>query len=71
MWLESDEEQEVRLEELQMTVTFGEGEGMRTEISTKFTRRTAAEVFSAAGFELSGFYTDEEDLFSLALCEVG
>lgn len=71
MWLESDEEQEVRLEELQMTVTFGEGEGMRTEISTKFTRRTAAEVFSAAGFELSGFYTDEEALFSLALCEVG
>lgn len=67
MWLDSDVDQEVYLPGLDLTVPFEAGEGMRTEISAKFTRDSARKVFADTGFSLANFYTDERDLFALAL----
>jgi L-histidine N-alpha-methyltransferase len=70
LWLDAAAEQVVRVRELDLTVSFAAGEGVRTEISTKFTRESAGEVFTEAGFRLEGWYTDRNGLFGLALCGV-
>jgi L-histidine N-alpha-methyltransferase len=54
---------------LDLEVPFEPGEGMKTEISTKFTHESVAEAFDEAGLQLLGLYTDEENLFGLALGE--
>ena len=69
MWLDSTVEQQVPVTSLDLKVPFGAGEGMRTEISTKFTRESIASVFDEAGLRLLDLYTDDEDLFGLALGE--
>jgi L-histidine N-alpha-methyltransferase len=67
MWLDSKVAQKVPVEALSLEVPFEEGEGIRTEISTKFTRESAGAMFGESGFELLKLYTDAEDLFGLAL----
>lgn len=67
MWLHSKVAQETPVEALGMEVGFEAGEGVRTEISTKFTLESAREVFGEVGFELAELYTDPDDLFGLAL----
>ena len=67
MWLHSQVAQKTGVEALEMEVTFEAGEGMRTEISTKFTLDSAREMFGESGFELLELYTDPDDLFGLAL----
>jgi L-histidine N-alpha-methyltransferase len=69
MWLDSKVEQRVPVAALGLEVPFKEGEGVRTEISTKFTPESVAEAFEEAGLRLLDLYTDEEDLFGLALGE--
>lgn len=69
MWLDSTVEQEVPVAALDLDVPFEAGEGMRTEISTKFTRESIAGAFDKAGLRLLDLYTDEGDLFGLALGE--
>jgi L-histidine N-alpha-methyltransferase len=69
MWLDSRVEQRVPVAALGLEVPFEEGEGVRTEISTKFTPESVAEAFEEAGLRLLDLYTDEEDLFGLALGE--
>jgi len=69
MWLHSEFEQEVPVAALGTEVPFEAGEGMRTEISTKFTRESIAGAFDEAGLRLLDLYTDDEDLFGLALGE--
>ena len=69
MWLDSTVEQEVPVATLDLEVPFGAGEGMRTEISTKFTHASIAGSFDEAGLRLLDLYTDDEDLFGLALGE--
>jgi L-histidine Nalpha-methyltransferase len=69
MWLDSKVAQRVPVAALNLEVPFEAGEGMRTEISTKFTRESVAEAFDGAGLRLLDLYTDEEDLFGLALGE--
>ena len=69
MWLASTVEQEVPVAALDLEVPFKAGEGMRTEISTKFTRESIAGAFDEAGLRLLDLYTDDEDLFGLALGE--
>lgn len=71
MWLDSKVEQEVPVEALDLAVRFGEGEGVRTEISAKFTRRSAGEMLAEADLELVELYTDPDDLFGLALGRPG
>ena len=65
MWLHSEEPQSVSTTSLE--ARFGRGEGVRTEISTKFTPDSAARTFEEAGLELLDLYTDPQNLFALAL----
>lgn len=67
MWLHSEVAQKTTVEALETEVEFKAGEGMRTEISTKFTLESARDVFGEVGFELLELYTDPDDLFGLAL----
>ena len=65
MWLDSEKDQTVPVSGLE--VRFGRGEGVRTEISAKFTPGSAARTFESSGLELLDLYTDERNLFALAL----
>ena len=67
MWLDSGVAQRVPVAALDLEVPFEEGEGVRTEISAKFTRESAAGAFREAGLRMLDLYTDPEDLFGLAL----
>jgi L-histidine N-alpha-methyltransferase len=67
MWLDSTVAQEVPVAALDLAIPFEAGEGMRTEISTKFTRESIADAFDETGLRLLDLYTDDEDLFGLAL----
>lgn len=69
MWLDSKVAQKVPVAALGLEIPFEAGEGMRTEISHKFTRESASDMFRESGLELLDFYTDAEDLFGLALGE--
>lgn len=57
----------VRVRELDLEVSFAEGEEMRTEISTKFTRAAVAAELDASGFSLDGWFTDPAGRFALSL----
>ena len=67
MWLDSKVAQKIPIAALGIKVPFEEGEGMRTEISTKFTPESITGAFDEAGLRLLDLYTDDEDLFGLAL----
>jgi len=65
--LRSLADQEVRLEGLDLEISFAAGEEMRTEISTKFTRRRLETVYAGAGLELRGWFTDTAGDYALSL----
>jgi L-histidine N-alpha-methyltransferase len=67
MWLDSKVEQKVAVTALGLEVSFEAGEGVRTEISHKFAPESVADAFNEAGLRLLGLYTDDDDLFGLAL----
>lgn len=67
MWLDSLDIQEISLPALDLDVRFEKGEGMRTEISNKFTLQSANRMFDEASLQLLDLYTDENNLFGLAL----
>lgn len=67
MWLYSKTGQEVSFERPEFSVSFAAGEGIRTEISAKFTLDTAARTFEDTGFDLLELYTDQDGLFGDAL----
>jgi L-histidine Nalpha-methyltransferase len=60
-------DQEVRLDDLDLEVSFAEGEEMRTEISTKFTRERLESVYAGAGLQLRGWFTDAAGDYALSL----
>ena len=60
-------DQEVRLDDLDLDVSFAEAEEMRTEISTKFTRERLESVYAGAGLELRGWFTDAANDYALSL----
>ncbi len=59
--------QVIQISSLEMSVAFGRGEEMRTEISTKFAREGLAGIYAEAGLEMVEWWTDPEDLFALSL----
>ena len=59
--------QRVRVEGAGVEVRFEDGEEMRTEISTKFTRDQLEREFEEAGMRLERFMTDAGGLFGLSL----
>jgi L-histidine Nalpha-methyltransferase len=65
--LRSRADQEVRLEGLDLGISFAEGEEMRTEISTKFTRERVESVYAGAGLGLRGWFTDGAGDYALSL----
>jgi L-histidine N-alpha-methyltransferase len=71
MRLRANGAQHVRIDGAGLTVTFLDGEEMRTEISAKFTREAVEEEMADAGLHLDGFLTDERELFGVALASPG
>jgi L-histidine N-alpha-methyltransferase len=69
MYVRALEPQTVRVRELDLTVEFAEGERLRTEISTKFTREAAEEELAAAGLRITAWWTDEAGEFALCLAQ--
>jgi L-histidine N-alpha-methyltransferase len=65
--LRSLRRQLVTFNDLGMTVAFGRGEEMRTEISTKFARPGLEGIYAEAGLVLCDWWTDPEGLFGLSL----
>ena len=62
-------DQTVTVRDLDLTVRFGEGEEMLTEISDKFRREGVERELRAAGLELRRFWTDPAGDFALSLSE--
>ena len=50
-----------------MKVPFADGEEMRTEISSKFTREDLERTYVRVGLEMIGWWTDPDGLFALSL----
>jgi L-histidine N-alpha-methyltransferase len=65
--LRSSADQEVRLDGLDLQISFAADEEMRTEISTKFTRERIESVYTGAGLELRGWFTDPAGDYALSL----
>jgi L-histidine Nalpha-methyltransferase len=65
--LRSLAEQTVRLDQLDLSVEFVDGEEMRTEISSKFTYEKLARVYGEAGLAISGWFTDADCDYALSL----
>jgi L-histidine Nalpha-methyltransferase len=62
--------QTVRIEGAQLEVTFEDGEELRTEISSKFTRDAVERELRDAGMRLDDFHTDGGGLFGLAVASL-
>ena len=65
--LRSLADQTVLLEELDLEVDFADGEEMRTEISTKFTRERLAGVYAESGLAMTDWFTDGAGDYALSL----
>jgi L-histidine N-alpha-methyltransferase len=69
MRLRSVMEQQVKVRDLGLTVTFAAGEEMRTEISAKFRPAGIAAELAAAGLSTVRFWTDDDGDFGLTLAQ--
>jgi L-histidine Nalpha-methyltransferase len=66
MRLRAKGDQSVHIDGAGLEVSFADGEEIRTEISTKFTREVVEEELGAARLELEDFFTDDAKLFGVA-----
>jgi L-histidine N-alpha-methyltransferase len=69
MRLRARRDVDVRLRDLDLTISFEAGEELRTEISAKFRRAGIEAELAAAGFALRQWWTDSEGRFGLSLAE--
>lgn len=67
MWLRSDRRQQVRVRALDLTVEFGRGEEMLTEVSCKFHPDGVAAELAGAGLRRIRWWTDGAGDFGLSL----
>jgi L-histidine N-alpha-methyltransferase len=67
MRLRSLRDQRVRVELLNLDVSFARGEQLRTEVSAKFRREGVMAELEATGFEPAEWWTDQEGRFGLSL----
>lgn len=67
MWLRAEAAQDVRVGALELDVSFAAGEGLRTEVSAKFTRVRVERELAAAGLRLARWWTDAAGDFALSL----
>ncbi|HUY66254.1 MAG TPA: L-histidine N(alpha)-methyltransferase [Acidimicrobiales bacterium] len=68
MWLRAARRQSIHIADLDLDVTFGAGEEMLTEISTKFTPDALAEELVACGFVVDATCESEGEEFLMTLC---
>ncbi|HZP52914.1 MAG TPA: L-histidine N(alpha)-methyltransferase [Actinocrinis sp.] len=67
MWLRSRLTQTIKVRALDLTLEFGDGEEMLTEISTKFRREGLVAELARAGFRVREWWTDSAQRFALLL----
>jgi L-histidine Nalpha-methyltransferase len=67
MWLRAEGPQRVRIGALDLTVEFGAGEEMLTEVSCKFHAETVAAELAQAGLPRTRWWTDGAGDFGLSL----
>jgi L-histidine N-alpha-methyltransferase len=67
MRLRSASAQRVHVPGIGLTVRFGAGEEMRTEVSAKFRRSGVQRELAAAGFAMRSWWTDPAEQFGLSL----
>ncbi|MEY3013308.1 MAG: hypothetical protein RIT45_2043 [Pseudomonadota bacterium] len=67
MWLEATRPTAARVDAAGVELAFDAGDGLRTELSCKYTRRGLQQRLDAAGLALQRWLTDDEGLFALAL----
>ncbi|WNI19732.1 L-histidine N(alpha)-methyltransferase [Actinacidiphila sp. ITFR-21] len=67
MRLRSRTAQTVKVRDLDLSVDFGPGEDLRTEISCKFRRESLTAELKAGGFTVRQWWTDSADRFALLL----
>jgi L-histidine N-alpha-methyltransferase len=60
-------DQHVTIEAADLELELADGEEIRTEVSTKFTRERLQEELAGAGMELVEFFTDDDGMFGLSL----
>jgi len=65
--LRADGTQQVAIEGANVELELADGEEIRTEVSTKFTRERLEEELGGAGMELEAFFTDDDGMFGLSL----
>jgi L-histidine N-alpha-methyltransferase len=70
MRLRATRAMEVRVRGVDLTVSFAEGEELRTEVSAKFTPTRVANELSEAGFALTRWWTDRAGRFGVSLSQV-
>jgi L-histidine N-alpha-methyltransferase len=68
MRLRTRRAQRVRIPGAGLTVDFGAGESMLTEISVKFTRESIERDLDASGMRIARWHTDPAERFALCLC---
>ena len=66
MWLQARRAVEVRLSDLDLTLSFAPGQAILTEISTKYDESLIRAKLDHAGFDLEDWHTDDDELFGLA-----
>ncbi len=69
MHLIAKSDQTVKLGAYDTTITVHAGETIWTESSHKFTRESATEMLSFAGFDVDRWYTDENGMFAVILAK--
>lgn len=67
--LRSLADQAVRLDGLDLEISFAAGEEMRTEISTKFTRERLESVYAGSRLRMCGWFGDAAGDYALSLAE--
>ena len=60
----------VRIPALGLEIRFEAGEGIRTELSHKYTRSSARDLLAAAGLVLADWWTDEAGRFALGVARL-
>jgi L-histidine N-alpha-methyltransferase len=64
-YLQANRSTEAEVQEIGLRVKLKEGETIHTEISRKFTMESIIETCAAASFNVTNWFTDEKDWFSL------
>ena len=67
MWLRSSADQQVRVADLDLDLTFASGEEMLTEISTKFSPEALDVELRECGFIVESMWCSENDEFLLTM----